>query len=173
MFHLELQAIQAARSSKWHDEKVLSFELFGASRRSLEEAGDGRSAEAVIPGRLGSATHVLPRLKRTNGRATLTAEEFRLVGDQVELVHVHERQPTTLHPGRDQGLRRAGAVAPGRGRSHYTDRISPGRRCGRPTRMGPRRRPWSFAACFKRRFRIQMIVSATVSSRRDSPTGQG
>lgn len=89
VFHLELQAIQAARSSKWHDEKVLSFELSGAARRSLEEAGDGRSAEAVIAGRLGSATHVLPRLKSTGGgRVTLTAEEFRLVGDQVELVLV-------------------------------------------------------------------------------------
>ncbi|MGA4540885.1 AAA domain-containing protein [Uniformispora flossi] len=89
VFHLELQAIQAARSSNWHDEKVVSFELSGAARRSLEEAGDGRSAEAVIAERLGSATHVLPRLKSTGGgRAVLTAEEFRLVGDQVELVLV-------------------------------------------------------------------------------------
>jgi hypothetical protein len=89
VFHLELQAIHADRSSKWHDEKVLSFELSGAARRSLEEAGDGRSAESVITGRLGSATHVVPRLKKTGeGRAALTAEEFRLVGDQVELVVV-------------------------------------------------------------------------------------
>jgi hypothetical protein len=89
VFDLELQAIQAARSSNWHDQKVLSFELSGAARRSLEAAGDGRSAEAVIAGRLGSATHVLPRLKTTGGgRAALTAEEFRLVGDQVELVLV-------------------------------------------------------------------------------------
>ncbi|WP_433476561.1 AAA domain-containing protein [Spirillospora sp. CA-142024] len=89
VFHLELQAIQAARSSNWHDEKVLSFELSGAARRSLEEAGDGQAAEAVIAGRLGSATHVVPRLKSAGGgRATLTAEEFRLVGDQVELVLV-------------------------------------------------------------------------------------
>ena len=45
-------------------QKVLSFELSGTARRSLEEAGDGRAAETVIAGLLGTATCVLPRLKR-------------------------------------------------------------------------------------------------------------
>lgn len=86
VFHLELQAIQAVRSSNWHDQKVLSFDLSSTARRSLEETGDGRSAESVIARRLGAATHVVPRLKSGGGgRAMLTAEEFRLIGDQVEL----------------------------------------------------------------------------------------
>ncbi|MEU8632695.1 AAA domain-containing protein [Amycolatopsis sp. NPDC048633] len=97
VFHLELQAIHAARSSNWHDERTLSFELSGTARRSLEEAGDGRSAEAVIAARLGSATHVVPRLKKTGGgRATLTADEFRLVGDQVELVLIFKSDSRLL-----------------------------------------------------------------------------
>lgn len=87
VLHLELQAIQTARSRKWHKQKVLSFELSGSARRSLEEASDGRAAEAVIAHRLGSATYVVPRLAEDpRGQATLTAEEFRLVGDQVELM---------------------------------------------------------------------------------------
>ena len=87
VFHLELQAIQAARSSHWHKQKTLSFELSGSARRTLEELGGGRVAEAVIAERLGSATHVLPRIKTTvDGRAALTAEEFRLIGDQVDLM---------------------------------------------------------------------------------------
>jgi hypothetical protein len=86
--HLELKAIQAARSDNWHDQKILSFELSATARRSLEEAaGDGRSAETVVTGLLGAATYVLPRLQTVgDGRATLTAEEFRVLGDQVDLM---------------------------------------------------------------------------------------
>ena len=87
VFYLELRAIQAARSSHWHKQKVLSFELSGSARRSLEESGEGRTAETVIAERMGSATHVVPRLKTTiEGRAALSAEEFRLIGDQVEMM---------------------------------------------------------------------------------------
>jgi len=87
VFYLELRAIQAARSSHWHKQKVLSFELSGSARRSLEELGEGRTAEAFIAERMGSATCVVPRLKTADdGRANLTADEFRLVGDQVELM---------------------------------------------------------------------------------------
>ncbi|SCL35858.1 serine/threonine-protein kinase [Micromonospora aurantiaca (nom. illeg.)] len=95
-FYLELQAIQAARSENWHDQKVLSFELSGTARRSLEEAGDGRSADNVIAGLLGAATYVLPRLKNIAGRMVLTADEFRLVGDQVELVLVFKNRHQLL-----------------------------------------------------------------------------
>ncbi|MFG1917860.1 AAA domain-containing protein [Micromonospora sp. NPDC048898] len=96
-FYLELQAIQAARSENWHDQKVLSFELSGAARRSLEETGDGRSAETVIAGLLGAATYVLPRLKSLGGgRTVLNADEFRLVGDQVELVLVFKNRHQLL-----------------------------------------------------------------------------
>jgi serine/threonine protein kinase len=34
VFHLELLAIQAARSSKWHKRKTLAFELSGTARKS-------------------------------------------------------------------------------------------------------------------------------------------
>ncbi|MBM7078332.1 AAA domain-containing protein [Micromonospora humida] len=96
-FYLELQAIQAARSEHWHDQKVLSFELSGTARRSLEEAGDGRSAETVITGLLGAATYVLPRLKSLGaGRTVLNADEFRLIGDQVELVLVFKNRHQLL-----------------------------------------------------------------------------
>lgn len=86
VFHLELQAIQAARSTKWHKQKTLAFALSGAARKTLEAGGDGRAAETVIATRLGTATYVMPRRKTLpDGRAELTADEFRLVGDQVEM----------------------------------------------------------------------------------------
>ncbi len=86
VFHLELLAIQAARSSKWHKQKTLAFELSGTARKTLECSGDGRAAESVITTRLGTATYVMPRRKTlSDGRAELTPDKFRLIGDQVEL----------------------------------------------------------------------------------------
>lgn len=87
VFYFELQAIQTARSAKWHRRREIAFELTTTARQALEAEGGGRSAEAVIDGCLGSATYVVPRLKTLpDGRSELTAEEFRLVGDQVQLV---------------------------------------------------------------------------------------
>jgi Protein kinase domain len=86
VFHLALQTIQTKRSTRWHKKKEIAFELSGAARRALEEGGDGRSAEALIAARMGTATYAIPRLKNTDdGGVELTAEEFRLVGDQIEL----------------------------------------------------------------------------------------
>lgn len=86
VLHLSLQTIQTKRSGRWHRQKEIAFELTGAARRSLEEGGDGRPAEAMISSRLGTATYAVPRLKkRDDGGAELTAEEFRLIGDQIEL----------------------------------------------------------------------------------------
>ena len=86
VFHLALQTIQTKRSTRWHKKKEIAFELSLAARRALEEGGDGRPAEAVIASRMGTATYAVPRLKTTDdGRTELTAEEFRLVGDQIDL----------------------------------------------------------------------------------------
>ena len=85
VFHLELQAIQNKRSARWHKQKEIAFELANAARRTLEEGGGGRSAEALIAARLGTATHAVPRLRNNDsGGAALTPDEFRLVGDQIE-----------------------------------------------------------------------------------------
>ena len=85
VFHLALQTIQTKRSARWHKQKEIAFELTGAARRSLESGCEGQSAEAVIAARMGTATYAVPRLKDTGtGGAALTAEEFRLVGDQIE-----------------------------------------------------------------------------------------
>ena len=87
VFHLALQTIQTRRGTRWHKQKEIAFDLSGSARRALEAGGDGRSAEALIAARLGTATYAVPRLKNTDtGGAALTAEEFRLVGDQLELV---------------------------------------------------------------------------------------
>jgi hypothetical protein len=85
VFHLALQTIQTKRGARWHKRKEIAFELTGAARRALEEGGEGRSAEALIAARLGTATYAIPRLKNTDaGGVELTAEKFRLVGDQIE-----------------------------------------------------------------------------------------
>jgi serine/threonine protein kinase len=87
VFHLELQAIQAGRSARWHKQKEVAFELSGNARRALEESGEGRLAEDIIASRMGSATYAVPRQRSlADGRAVLTADEFRLVGDQVQLI---------------------------------------------------------------------------------------
>lgn len=87
VFHLELQAIQTGRSARWHKQKEVAFELSSTARQALEEAGEGRLAEDVIAQRMGAATYAVPRQRSlADGRATLTADEFRLVGDQVQLM---------------------------------------------------------------------------------------
>lgn len=85
VFYHALRAIQDKRSAKWHKQKEIAFELTNTARRSLETSCGGRSAEAVIAARLGTATYAVPRLKNTDaGGAALTADEFRLIGDQIE-----------------------------------------------------------------------------------------
>lgn len=86
VFHLALQTIQTKRRTRWHKQKEIAFELSLAARPALEEGGDGRPAEALIASRMGTAAYAVPRLRTTgDGSAELTAEEFRLVGDQIDL----------------------------------------------------------------------------------------
>lgn len=97
VFHLALQTIQTKRSARWHRRKEIPFELSATARRALEEGGDGRPAEAVIAARMGTATYAIPRLKTSDdGGAELTAEEFRLVGDQISLTLVFKNSQRLL-----------------------------------------------------------------------------
>lgn len=91
VFYCELQAIQTARSRKWHRAQQIPFELTRTARDKLQAAVEGTAAEDVIEQRLGSATYVLPRLKtQPDGSAVYTADEFVMVGDQVKLVMAYE-----------------------------------------------------------------------------------
>jgi hypothetical protein len=91
VFFYELQAIQNARGKNWHRARQVPVVLMRTAREALQQAGEGRAEEDVIEQRLGTATYAVPRLKtQPDGRASLTADEFQLVGDQVKLVLVFE-----------------------------------------------------------------------------------
>jgi len=83
---VELQAIQDVRSSRWRKQKVIAFELSNTARRALEEAAPDQRPEFAVAGLLGDATVALPRLEvGPDGKNRYVADEFRLVGDQLEL----------------------------------------------------------------------------------------
>ena len=83
---VELQTIQDARNSRWRRQKVVAFELSNTARRALEEAAPDRRPEVAVAGLLGESTVALPRLEAgPDGKAVYNAEEFRLIGDQLEL----------------------------------------------------------------------------------------
>ncbi|WP_328397982.1 AAA domain-containing protein [Nocardia sp. NBC_00416] len=91
VFYYELQAIQAERGRKWHRALQIPVVLTKTAREALQQAGEGRAAEDLIDQRLGTATYGVPRLKTLpDGRTSLTADEFQLVGDQVKLILVYE-----------------------------------------------------------------------------------
>ncbi|UCA22903.1 AAA domain-containing protein [Mycobacterium kansasii] len=91
VFYHELQAIQTERRKKWHRARQVPIALTRTARESLEQTYEGRMAEDVIDQRLGTATYAVPRLKtEPDGRTSLTADEFQLVGDQVKLVLAFE-----------------------------------------------------------------------------------
>jgi serine/threonine protein kinase len=83
---VELQAIRDARNSRWRKQKVVAFELSNTARRALAEAIPDQRPEFALPGLLGDATVALPRLNSgPDGKSYYSADEFRLVGDQLEL----------------------------------------------------------------------------------------
>ena len=90
---VELQAIQDTRNSRWRKKKVISFELSTTARRALEEATPDQRPEFAVAGLLGDATVALPRLETgPDGKACYNADEFRLIGDQLELSMVFTDQ---------------------------------------------------------------------------------
>lgn len=94
---VELQAVQDARNSRWRKQKVVVIELSTTARRALEEAVPGTRPELSLASLLGSATVALPRLKtQPDGKTHYSDDEFRLVGDQLELSMVFKDQYRVL-----------------------------------------------------------------------------
>ena len=83
---VELLAIQDARNNRWRKKKSVVFELSNTARRSLDEAVPGARPEITVAGLLGDATVALPRLETgSDGQTRYNADEFRLIGNQLEL----------------------------------------------------------------------------------------